>query len=101
MIWIVLLRIQPLKLVSQKHKRRKCNQNFASLDTTSFSPKGIIFLTVKKKKPKNTIFQMKKKNQEIVFLFFTEFAILLRVHGGGNLKNDFKNKPNKTIKKDL
>lgn len=44
---------------------------------------------------------MKKKNQEIVFLFFTEFAILLRVHGGGNLKNDFKNKPNKTIKKDL
>ena len=47
------------------------------------------------------MFQMKKKNQEIVCLFFTEFAILLRIHGGGKVKHDSKNKPNKTINKDL
>ena len=45
--------------------------------------------------------QKKKKNQEIVCLFFTEFGIVLRVHGVGKVKHDSKNKPNKTINKDL
>lgn len=48
------------------------------------------------------MFQMKKKNnQEIVCLFFTDFTIPLRVHGGGKVKHDSKNKPNKTINKYL
>ena len=53
----------------------------------------------KRKKPHNV--SNEKKNQEIVCLFFTEFGIVLRVHGRGKVKHDSKNKPNKTINKDL
>ena len=55
----------------------------------------------KKKKTHHVSNEKKKKNQEIVCLFFTEFGIVLRVHGGGKVKHDSKNKPNKTINKDL
>ena len=63
----------------------------------------ILTVNKEKKKKKTTMFQMqkKKKNQEIVCLFFTEFGIVLRVHGVGKVKHDSKNKPNKTINKDL